>query len=69
MTFRNDQQAGGRVSGVSLDGGVKLSERWVDADKKSTPIVAPKVDTAMKDTWATEPWAHINADNSISITE
>ena len=67
--FHNDEQGGGRVSGASVSGGMKLSERWVDADKQSATIVAPKIDTATKGSWMTEPWAHINADNSISITE
>ena len=67
--FHNDEQGGGRVTGTSLNGGAKLSERWVDADKQSAPIVTPKMDVTTKGSWMTEPWAHINADNSISITE
>ena len=57
--YHNDEQGGGRVSGTSVSGGMKLS----------TPIVAPKLDVTTKGNWMTEPWAHVNADNSISITE
>ena len=68
--FHNKEQAGGRIAGVNVQGGVvKLSDIWINADKASTPNVAPKMDNTTKSNWTTEPWAQVNPDNSISITE
>ena len=67
--FHNKEQASGRIAGVSVQGGVNLSDTWINAEKASTPNVAPKMDNTTKSNWTTEPWVQVNPDNSISITE
>jgi hypothetical protein len=61
--FHNKEQTSGRIAGVNTQGGLKLGDRWVQVD------IAPKLGSTTKADWTTEPWAHINPDSSISITE
>ncbi len=53
------------TSGVNVQGRMKLSDIWIDADKASTPNAGPKIDSTTKSDWKTEPWARITPDKSI----